>query len=198
MKKKFTLNFLLFAFFALFSMEASAQGFYSDSYRVRNSGSFDKETSILSLQYGFGDFTRTAPVTKRTIVGPFTLKYERAVLEELGIAAYISPQMEHYSFGQKDIRNVNRFHLGFGAIAYYHFNKLIPVEKLDLFAGLGVGFRIRTDSFPNSDRKTESRFRPAPVFKFGGRWYFTNTFGVNIEFGYDESTYTQLGVSFRF
>lgn len=182
MKRKFTLSVLLVAFLALFAMDTKAQDFYSQSYASRNSGSFSKSTSLLSIQYGFGDQLGYS----YGYVGPFYLRYEQAVLDELGLSAYVAP-----GFGFSS--NYSRFDLAFGAIAYYHFNKFIPVEQLDVFLGAGIAFLTG-----NSSTSDKFHFNTRPAFKGGARWYFNPKVAGVVEFGYDASSYTQIGVTFRF
>jgi predicted porin len=87
-------------------------------------------------------------------------------------------------------------------MAYYHFNKLIPVRNLDVYAGVGVGVRQLTYTYDDDvagdfdDDRTS--FDAMPLFKVGARYYFTKTFGVYGEGGYDNMSDVNLGITFRF
>jgi hypothetical protein len=70
---------------------------------------------------------------------------------------------------------------GFSGNANYHFNRIMNIPRdWDFYAGLNVGFYVWTspDNYPGS--KSSGLGLGAQI---GGRYYFTDAVGVNLEFG---------------
>jgi hypothetical protein len=173
----------------------NGRAFYKQSYKSRNSGSFDHNASILSLGYGFPNHSGAGYWRggSRVGFGPAYLKYEHGIIDELGIGGYIAFAASRYK-NNNDVEHTSAF--GMGILAYYHFNKLIPVSQLDVYLGAGLGFR----SWAHTDRDgiRDSNFDPLPIGKIGARWYFTPKFAVYAEGGYDDMSYVNIGITFRF
>jgi len=71
--------------------------------------------------------------------------------------------------------------IGISGNANYHFNRVLKIpSKLDLYAGINIGFYIwnSTDNYPGSH--TSGLGLGAQL---GGRYFFTNKFGINLEVG---------------
>lgn len=71
--------------------------------------------------------------------------------------------------------------LGFSGNLNYHFNTLFEIpQNWDLYAGLNIGFYHWT-----SDRNYPGNFNSGLGIggQIGGRYYFTDKVGVNLEFG---------------
>lgn len=202
MKSKILSIFALAAGLLLFTNTSQAQGFYSQSYKERNSGSFEKGASLITLDYGLGNANWAVGLINgysRVPIGPVYLRYEIGIMDEVGIGAYIAPRYVRYNYGQNHIYNLNEFTFGSGVMGYYHFNKLIPVSKLDVFAGTGFSFRVIQKNWPNdssSNNNTSIKWN-LPV-KVGARWYFSDGFGAHLETGYDGLTYLQAGITLKF
>ncbi|MDE5898610.1 MAG: hypothetical protein K2H09_05035 [Treponemataceae bacterium] len=82
----------------------------------------------------------------------------------------------------------------FGAFANYHLQ--LPVEKLDVYAGMRVGAEIVRSDWELGGR--DEHDVAGGVYwggTLGASWFFTDFFGVNLEFGYP--TFARLGVSFK-
>ncbi len=167
--------------------DASAQvikGFYKQSYKARNNGTFDKGTGIFSIGLG-------APYSYynsyRTTFPPVYAKYEMGIMNEVGIGL-----VGGMGFGRNRYSDDNYFTTTIGVLGYYHFNKFIPLKKLDVYAGLGIGMDI------NNRTSRDTEVNPLLLLKAGARYYFTNSFGVYIESGYDMLSVANAGVTFRF
>ncbi|MFT4061367.1 MAG: hypothetical protein QM642_03310 [Edaphocola sp.] len=178
----------------------SAKGFYKTPYRSRNAGSYSKSTGILSLGLGFpnvsGGYYYTSGISSAIPV-PY-VKYEHAIMDEVGIGGYAAAGFSQYKHGGYTDKI---FALGIGALGYYHFNKWIPIRKLDVYAGAGIGVRNLSYSYDDGysgGRYNSSHFSIAPIFKAGARYYFAPSFGVYGEAGYDMMSAVNLGISFRF
>lgn len=168
---------------------ASAQkkgGFYSQPYKTRNSGSFSKSASLLSIGIGvpnaYGYYNVSLP--------PVYVKYEHGITDEIGIGILGGLGMGSYKFaGDK----YTYLETTIGALGYYHFNKLIPVSKLDVYAGVGIGLNIRDDNYANSNSTNA-----VILGKAGARYYFNPKFAVYAEAGYDNLSPVNAGITLKF
>lgn len=167
--------------------DASAQvikGFYKQSYKARNNGTFDKGTGLFSIglgaPYGYG-------YGYRSTLPPIYAKYEMGIMDEVGIGVVGGIGMGRYRPTKE-----NYFASTIGAMGYYHFNKFIPLQKLDVYAGLGVGLDISNRDFDGTD--VSAVF----LYKAGARYYFSNSFGVYLESGYDFLSSINAGITLRF
>ena len=196
---------LLIAGMGISVLPAQAQNtgkaFYKQPYQTRNSGSFSKDASILSIGYGFPNESGTGYSHwnngNRMGFGPAYIKYEHGVIDELGIGGYAAFAASRYKYNNDDVDRTVA--IGMGVLAYYHFNKLIPVKQLDVYAGAGIGFRNLTyteDGRRGSDSDTD--FEVLPIINVGARWYFTPRFAVYLEGGYDEMSEVNTGITFSF
>lgn len=197
MKKLTLLSFLLLLTVAGYSQNS----FYNNSYEARNSGSFSQETSIVSFGFGFPN----VPVNNYDVfgynsnssgVGPLYVKYEHGFLrDEVGLGGVIGN-----SFGSRKYSTDGKtkiFAISFAVNGYYHFNKLIPVEKLDVYAGAGLGLvsiSTKDDDLNVDDTNVDFNLNGL----VGARYYFTNSFGAYAEISYDGMSYSNIGVSLRF
>lgn len=207
--KKITLTLaLLLGIIALVPRVHAQNGkaFYKSPYKSRNSGSFDRRSSLLSFGIGFPNRSGTGlnywgGDERRASVGPGYIKYEHGVLDELGIGGYVAAAASRYKYGP-DRRYTDRtFAFSIGLMGYYHFNKLIPVRMLDVYGGAGFGIRQLSYTYDddyNGNRDDRTSFTAMPLFKVGARWYFTKMFGVYAEGGYDKMSDVNLGITLRF
>ncbi|WP_118951437.1 porin family protein [Taibaiella helva] len=210
MKKKILTLTLAFSAGLLAVTEAQAQNgkaFYKTPYKSRNSGSFDRSASLLSFGIGFPNNSGTGfdywgGNEKRLGIGPGYIKYEHGITDEIGIGGYVAGAAARYKYGPDRRYTDHIFSVSIGAMGYYHFNKLIPVRKLDVYAGAGVGFRNISysydDDYNGKFSDDRSDFDVMPLFKVGARYYFTRMFGVYAEGGYDNMSDVNLGITLRF
>lgn len=175
-----TLAALLLSSAAAYSQKS---GFYSQPYKSRNSGSFDKGTNLFSIgigaPYGWGNYNVAFP--------PVYLKYEHGIMDEVGIGVIGGIGLGKWNSYRYTAATV-------GVLGYYHFNKLIPVSKLDVY--LGAGGSVVIDSYNDNFSKDRTRFRP--LAKVGARYYFTPSIGVYLEGGADAFGPVNGGITFRF
>lgn len=169
---------------------AQSSGFYNNSYANRNSGSFQKDISLISAGFGL---VNTNGINGNALLGPFYVKYEYGILDEIGISAFgglsiVSRNRDYYT--------LTRTAIGFGVMGHYHFNKLIPVHQLDVYAGAGPGFKVRYDNY---SRYHDSHANTNLIFaaQIGARWYFTNEFAAFAEMGHNGMSHLTLGATFR-
>lgn len=85
---------------------------------------------------------------------------------------------------------------GFSGNGNYHFNRIMNIpENWDFYAGLNVGFYVWTspDNYPGSHSSGLGLGA-----QIGGRYYFNEAVGVNLEFGGGNAfSGGKIGVSIR-
>ena len=183
------------------SFAQNSKSFYRSSYESRNSGSFSQGHSIISLGYGLGNqFYPNAygvyGYGNRFSLGPVYFKYEHGFLRDdvgLGGTVALAHAWVKYNNSTNEKYNITAFSIAF--LGYYHFNKLIPVEKLDVYAGLGLSFWSRSGSANAYYNYSSSSVYP--VVKVGARYYVKPKFGFYGEEGYDQMSSLNLGVTFK-
>lgn len=187
---------------ALSPMVASAQSssFYKTPYKTRNSGSFHKGDNVVSFGLGLGRVYMNNVSTLGTYswgLPTMYAKYEYGIMDEISIGGRVGMGTGRYKYMNTRAKS---FGMSMAALGYYHFNKLIPVSKLDVYAGAGLGFVYRSyERFDSGNfLYTTNDFSVLPVFVVGARWYFTETFGVYGESGYDGLSSVNLGISLKF
>lgn len=177
----------------------TGKAFYNTPYKTRNSGSFSKNTGLLTFSYGFPNVSVSGYSHKgnnRVGFGPVYAKYEHGIIDEVGIGGQLALSTSRYDYGGNEREKINAIH--FAILGYYHFNKLIPVPQLDVYAGSGFAFRNRTVSYSDDlyDNHTDTNVTLA--MKVGARYYVKNHFGFYAEAGFDDMSDVNLGVTFRF
>lgn len=209
MKKSISTLALLLGITLLFSdvYAQSGKAFYKTPYKSRNSGSYNRHASLLSFGIGFPNRSGTgldywSDDDRRLGIGPAYIKYEHGITDEIGLGGYVAAAASRYKYGPDRKYTDHIFAGSLGIMGFYHFNKLIPVRKLDVYAGAGVGVRQLTysydDDFPGDTSDDRTSFTAMPLFKVGARWYFTKMFGVYAEGGYDKMSDVNLGITLRF
>jgi len=94
----------------------------------------------------------------------------------------VGPEISWRAYNDRfDNKNYNHSVIGLSANGNYHFNSLLDIPtNWDFYAGLNLGFYIwnSSDDYPGSN--TSGLGLGAHV---GGRYYFNDKIGVNLEFG---------------
>ena len=87
-----------------------------------------------------------------------------------------------------------------GLSAYYHFGKIIPVKRLDVFVGLGFTLNNEHHSAqPQGDSTVKLTERNVtPTLKAGVRYYVASRSSLFADFGYDKTSLFCVGYSCRF
>ena len=109
---------------------------------------------------------------------PFYLGADYGIHQDITIGAELT-----YRAYREDWRNVFYQHSIFGISGNgnYHFNSLLGIPRnWDVYAGLNIGFYIW--SSPNSYSGGRSSGLGIGG-QLGGRYFFNNSIGVNLEFG---------------
>jgi hypothetical protein len=174
----------------------SGKAFYNSPYKTRNSGSFDARYSILS--FGLGAPNKPVQETyagwSRSGSPVVYAKYEHGIMDEVGIGGQIALAGGSYKNGNNKVK-IFAFHMA--VLGYYHFNKLIPVKALDVYAGAGLGLRTRSASGDTNGYTGFDDTNITVPVRVGGRYYFTDNFGAYLEAGWDDMSDVAIGVTFR-
>jgi hypothetical protein len=177
--------------------------FYRTPYSRRNNGTYSRNSRLLSVGFGFPNtlyndfgYINNAYSVSKGSLGPLMVKYEMAIRDEVGIGAVVEGAYRQwkYSYGNNEYRD-NAFGFGVSLLGYYHFNKLIPVRKLDVYAGVGLNIShaaYRDDYFSETDTYLDV----LPAFVAGARYKFRPNFGAYLELGRTNFSWVNLGVTF--
>ncbi len=198
MKKLVLLVFSIALFYST-SEAQTGKAFYNTSYKTRNSGSFGKSTNLLTFSYGFPNVPLSGYNYRgndRVGFGPAYAKYEHGIMDEVGIGGQVALSGGRYNYGNNQDERISTFH--FAVLGYYHFNKLIPVSKLDVYAGAGLAFRNRAVRYSDNAFSDNTSTNVTPSVKVGARYYVKPHFAFYAEAGYDDMSDVNLGVTFRF
>ncbi len=147
-----------------------------------------KGKKYAQLQFHKGDKFLTPQIGLNSYATPFGASFEYAITENIGVGGTVMIALWN-DWGYKNSLIMPAVE---GA---YHFTKL-KVEKLDLFAGLSLGYAIF-----NSDYVSWSSGLDLSPF-IAARYWFSDKIGVSLKVNYslfgDFSSYgTFLGVVFR-
>lgn len=182
--------------------KTSGSAFYNTPYASRNSGSFDKSAHLITIHYGLpnqldysGYFGYNTYNNEAAGIGPVTLRYEFPVRDEVGVGLAISGATKSYNYyggSDTDILGISASPMGF-----YHFNKLIPVPRLDVYAGIGASIDWRNYSYNTVGVTDDSTIDVNPAGLVGVRYYFTDSLSAMAEGGEGSFSNFRIGVSFR-
>ncbi len=163
----------------LFSMVVFAQN-----------GAFSKGDKLLNVGIGVNSYYSGGI--------PFGASFEVGVTEDISVGANV----DYLSHKYKGFGDYKFTALYFGARGNYHFNTLLNIEneKIDVYAGVGLGYRVFNwkDDYNGSGLK--SSYGSGVYFGIlaGGKYYFTDNIGAFVELGAIGSTNARIGVAFKF
>ncbi len=114
------------------------------------------------------------------------------VHEDITIGPQISFQNYGYTIlGEK--YNQNLIVLGFNG--NYHFNTLLDLpSQWNLYAGLTVGYYI----WSNDDLPSANSSGLGLYAQVGGRYFFNENFGINLQLGGGTSSGGTIGITYKF
>ena len=124
---------------------------------------------------------------------PVYIGFDHAVLRDLTLGAELSYRAYNENW-ENDYYNHDI--IGISGNANYHFNNLFHISpRWDIYAGANLGFYLWT----SPDGYTGNRSsRLGLGGQVGARYYFTNSLGINLEFGGGNAfNGGKLGLSFR-
>jgi hypothetical protein len=156
-------------------------------------GAFPKGSFAISPGIGVGNLYWGAGYGSGSI-NP-TLNIDVAITDKLGIGniavggtvSYSSTKVYGYSFTGVLV----------GLRGTYHF--FIPVDKLDPYAGILLGYIITNNpnTFDNNYGLTGKASAFQPGFFVGGHYFFVDHFGVFAELGYNGFSIFTVGITIK-
>jgi len=125
---------------------------------------------------------------------PIYVGFDYGVHKDITIGGELSIRSYHENYSGNKYNNNG---LGLAFTTNYHFNTIMQIPtNWDFYAGLNVGFTFWNldDGY---DGNTDSGFGLGA--QIGGRYFFTNKFGINLEFG-GGSAYSggKFGITYKF
>ncbi len=109
---------------------------------------------------------------------PFYIGFDYSIHRDITLGAEFSYRAyrEHWN----DVY-YNHGVMGFSGNANYHFNSVMNIpQNWDFYAGLNLGFYVwSSDDLYPGDHVSGLGYGA----QIGGRYYFTDKFGINLEFG---------------
>lgn len=125
---------------------------------------------------------------------PFYIGLDHSVHQDITVGGEFS-----YRSYDENYSNYSYHHniTGLSANGNYHFNTVLNIpNNWDFYAGLNLGFYIWTS--PNAYAGSHQSGLGLGG-QIGGRYYFTNTIGLNLEFGGGNAfSGGKFGLSFKF
>ena len=178
--------------------KTSGSSFYKTPYATRNSGSFDKGTHLITLSYGVPntiDYAGFFYGDNESSIGPASIRYEFPIRDEAGVGLSVSGASKEYNyFGGSNTKVMG---IAISPLGFYHFNKLIPIQKLDVYAGVGASINLLKYSYNAAGVADASEVEVYPAALVGARYYFTSSFSGMAELGEGSFSIFRVGVSFR-
>lgn len=163
---------------------------------------FDLGDNVVSLGIGFGSSLYSGTYYSSG-VPPVSIAFEHGILDEIlekgvigigGALGYTSYKYRYDYFGGTWGWNYSTFY--FGALGSFHYPLL---DKLDTYAGIGLGYRILTTKEYGDIPGTEYS-GASGGFQFaayiGARYYFTDNLAAFLQLGYSIA-YVNLGISIK-
>ncbi len=133
---------------------------------------------------------------------PFYVGVDYGVHPDITVGAQASFASKNYSqVGYSEIKGT---WFGIGANANYHFNTILSIpNKWDVYAGATLAYNSFSYDYPANWGKNVFNDKEDSGVGFAGqvgaRYYFTDKFGVNLEYGGGNITSGgKFGISYKF
>jgi len=153
-------------------------------------GSFSGSSKLFSIGVGVGSPFFGSGYKQALPVNP-TINFEKGVSDNISAGASIS-----YAGSKLEVYDLKYNAFLIGARAAYHF---IPGnEKIDAYAGGGLGYVIVSVSSKSSGYATAASSGIGYMAFAGGRYYFTKATAVYAELGYSSLSFLNAGITFKF
>jgi outer membrane immunogenic protein len=155
-----------------------------------------------------GQFDLNAGLGFSTWGIPFYIGADYGIHKDVTLGAEFSYRSHtHYWNGNKNYPGMYYRHSSTGLLfnGNYHFNSLLDIPKeWDFYAGANVGLFFISDNRPDyiDVRGDDYRYYGTSLglgLQVGGRYFFTDRFGLNLEFGGGNVFSSgKFGVTFKF
>lgn len=132
---------------------------------------------------------------------PFYGGFDYGVHKDITVGAQVSYASTNRNFGY-GTNNIAGTWFGVGANVNYHFNTVFEMpNEWDVYAGLTLAYNSFSWGYPNGypvNYRVGSSSGIGFAGQIGARYYFSNKFGINLEFGGGSvASGGKFGVSFR-
>lgn len=174
--------------------------FYDSPYNLRNSGSFNKKSFLLSAGVGFGgagnyDISFNYPA-KASYSPSLHLDVEHGFFrDEIGISGSFET-----GWGSRTFQYLEKIQItSISILGFYHFNKLISIKKLDAYIGFGHLYTIETITLENPSDQQKMVFKNFGYeYQVGLRYYFIPKVSINVRYkGSYHQNNVSCGITFR-
>ncbi len=129
---------------------------------------------------------------------PVYVGFDYGVHPDISLGAEISYRQYKEYWGKKNYVSTNKYAVwGFSGNANYHFNTILKIPSdWDFYAGLNIGFWSWTGG---NDPKFAHSSGLGLGAQIGGRYYFNDKFGLNLEFGGGNNSYSsgKFGITIK-
>ena len=89
--------------------------------------------------------------------------------------------------------------IGLVANGNYHFNTVLNIpSEFDFYAGVSVGYYSWSDNTPSGYGRVAHSSGLVPYLQVGGRYFFSENFGLNLEIGGGNISGGKIGVTYKF
>lgn len=131
---------------------------------------------------------------------PLYAGFDYGVTNDITVGLQASYASENKNFGTSN--GIKGSWFGLGANGNYHFNTLLDIpNEWDVYAGITLAYNSVSWNYPKDlDNKYRTGESSGIGFaaQVGGRYYFSDKIGINVEFGGGNITSGgKVGVSFR-
>lgn len=126
---------------------------------------------------------------------PVYVGLEFGIHDDISLAGDVSYQSKDYGYAKQSA-------IGASLKANYHFNRILNIDdKWDFYAGLGLNYYNFNSKFSGSNTNYTLDYNSGFGFdaQVGGRYFFTDNFGANLEFGGGNNlSGGRLGITYKF
>ncbi|MDD2228463.1 MAG: hypothetical protein PHY48_03520 [Candidatus Cloacimonetes bacterium] len=124
---------------------------------------------------------------------PIYLGFDHGVSQDISLGGEVSFNSYTERYEHKDYKHSI---IGFSGNGNYHFNRVLNIPSdWDFYAGLNIGFYVWNSPTDYHGSHTSGLGLGGQI---GGRYYFTDSFGVNLEFGGGNAfSGGKIGVTFK-
>jgi len=125
---------------------------------------------------------------------PFYIGLDYGIHKDITLGGEFSYRSYRDNWNHKDY---NHSIMGFSGNCNYHFNSIMRIpQNWDFYAGLNVGFYVWSS---DNEYKGDHSSGLGLGAQIGGRYYFNNRVGLNLEFGGGNAfSGGKIGVSIKF
>jgi outer membrane immunogenic protein len=126
---------------------------------------------------------------------PVYVGLDYGIHEDITLGGELSYRSNSETYGSNKYKSSI---IGIGANGNYHFNRVLDIpSKWDFYAGLGLNYYIW--SYDNDLYKGSDDSDIGIGAQVGGRYFFTDKFGVNLELGGGNATSgAKIGITYKF